>query len=306
MGRLKHIVGCLIISLFLSSVTYAVQYQYTDLGSISPVDINNSGQIVGGTGSSGFLLSNGNLTYINYPGAVKTEVTGINNLGQMVGVYADDPNDPRGSKYSYFLSEGVFTAISYPGASRTWAFGLNDSGQIVGTYENGGQYGFLLDNGIYSTISYPGVSITGAESINNSGQIVGSLNYGSYAFLLDNGVLTSFRYPGSSWTNAENINNNGQIVGVYTYNSSCRNQYGQSTNCGYVLSDGQFTSINYPGTYYTNALGINDSGQIVGVYSSGGYKGFLATPVVPEPISSILFITGGTLLAGRRLIRKKA
>ena len=41
-----------------------------------------------------------------------------------------------------------------------------------------------------------------------------------------------------------------------------------------------FTPIDVPGASFTEALGINPSGQIVGLYGdgSGTWQGFLATP----------------------------
>jgi hypothetical protein len=41
-----------------------------------------------------------------------------------------------------------------------------------------------------------------------------------------------------------------------------------------------FTTLDVPGSTFTEAWGINDSGQIVGSYEEiGGWHGFLATPV---------------------------
>jgi probable HAF family extracellular repeat protein len=53
--------------------------------------------------------------------------------------------------------------------------------------------------------------------------------------------------------------------------------------------------LDVPGSVQTDANGINDAGDIVGVYfdASGNEHGFLATPV-PEP-STLLLLTIGTL-----------
>jgi hypothetical protein len=52
---------------------------------------------------------------------------------------------------------------------------------------------------------------------------------------------------------------------------------------GFLLDHGVYTTLDVPGSYETYAAhGINDSGQIVGLYlgfGGSGRHGFLATPV---------------------------
>jgi probable HAF family extracellular repeat protein len=69
-----------------------------------------------------------------------------------------------------------------------------------------------------------------------------------------------FRYfkivaPGANTTAPRGINNAGQIVG------------GDTSNGGFLLKNGVFTSINIPGTC-TAPAGINSQGQIVGYFDA--------------------------------------
>ena len=152
-------------------------------------DINSSSQIVGSydftdpnhqfEGAHGFLLSGGVFTAIDFPGPGVTSTTpsGINDSGDVVGVYR------MSSPGSGFLfSAGVYSTVNVPPALGccTHANGINNAGQIVGQYkfpdDNGAQHGFLDTGGTFTTIDFPGAANTVPVAFNPQGDIVGGYN----------------------------------------------------------------------------------------------------------------------------------
>lgn len=100
-----------------------------------------------------FLLINGNLTSVDFPGAAETApgfwsfAGGFNANGDIASGYCTaepcanlTPND-----HGFLLSGGLYTTIDFPGAVLTTAFGLNSLGDVVGGYfdTSGGIHGFL-------------------------------------------------------------------------------------------------------------------------------------------------------------------
>src|SRR6266436_3958946 len=201
-----------------------------------------------------------------------------------------------------------FTQVDAPNATLTRALGINDAGQIVGDFRNStGTHGFLDTGGSFTQLDVPGATTLPARGINDAGQIVGVFtnSTGTHGFLDTGGSFTPLDVSGTSFTTAFGINDAGQIVGFFTNSTGSH---------AFLDTSGSFTQLDVPGatvgdatlgTGGTAAAGINDAGQIAGLFfNSTGEHGFLATPV-PEPATLILLSIGLTL-TGLAMMRRRA
>src|SRR5215470_3474887 len=169
------------------------------------------GLVLGQTSAA--LAADYDFTIIDFPGAPFSETLGINNVGEIVGVYVAGP------EHGFLLTRDGFSTIDVPGAdvTNTHAYGINNRGEIVGAYTDGsGHYhGYLLSDGGFTIIDVPGASDTFAWGINNAGQIVGQYVTAnvSHGFLFSGGTFTTIDVPGGTGVVAYGINAAGQIVG---------------------------------------------------------------------------------------------
>lgn len=198
-----------------------------------------------------------------------TNVLGINTAGDVVGNYEISVNGPS---HGFLYSRGNFTFFDYPAADSTIPRGINDSNEIVGyayVQGNTAAVGFLYDDVSFANIGVPGKADTLAWGIDNAGIVVGGDGITLDANQAFVHVGTKFRNvtpPGSYvLAYATGINNFGKIVG-WTEGS---------TAAGFLYSGGKFQTLSVPGSTMTEALGINDSGIIVGWYATvPGYSGY--------------------------------
>lgn len=200
-------------------------------------------------------------------GGNATEAHAINNAGQITG----SSNLKTGASHAFLYSSGKISDIGSLGGTSAIGLGINSSGQAVGysTQADGSYRGFLFSNGVMTALPTLSGNYGTAYGINNSGQIVGnSLNASNIAagILIQNGTVTDIgNLGGVDGTYANAINNFGQIVGL-SYNK-------QGNFLAFLWQNGTMTSIGTLGGQWSQAYGINDSGQITGAGYLAGNTG---------------------------------
>jgi probable HAF family extracellular repeat protein len=269
--------------------------------------INNAGQVVGSSSAAAetraFRWTPGggmqNLGVL--PGRDSSAASAINNAGQVVGSSSAFFPEPRAFRWT---AAGGMQALSDQVSA---ANGINDAGQVVGWVLSGGLQPFLwtASGGGHFL---PGVGSFGsgiASDINESGQVVGTVGPPVTAALWTAGGVQSLGALGSEGEGSV-INNAAEVVGFSSVSPG-----GEIHAFLWTASDGMqdLNALIDPldplkaVTTLSQALGINNAGQIVGSgFINGKEHAYLLTPV-PEPETWALLLVGLgmiRLLARRR------
>lgn len=223
---------------------------------------------------------------VDYPGACPgtTAINGGPNLeGTSVGNYLDAKTCSISHGFT-LTAKGVFTTFDPPGSTATYPGFINLQGVIVGGYLDSASdsHGFILEQGQYAFVNVKGAAGTAVSGINDLGEIsgftcsdpacgtTGNPNT-SHSFLRSTkGVFTFFDPPGAVSSAAAGVSLLGAVVGYYTDSNGGTH--------GYLLVQGRYTTIDYPGTTgVTYGLGANLQNDVVGLYfdAQGVGHGFL-------------------------------
>jgi hypothetical protein len=270
-------------------------------------DINDWGQMAGfyvdnNGNSHGFVFAEGNFFTIEAPGGLgaipgTVQVSGINNLGQVVGNYATDGLEGTESFVTTLGMEFTYDVTFFdhpdavPSGGPPASFGTeirnsNVDGDFVGRYSDSASPAFsgqsfanfggtLFDLGFEDATG--GVA---ASDINDLDQIVGTY------FVTEDSTVHGFIFDGDDFVTLDStlgdagttellgMNNIGQIVGTYT-DGGAEHAFVYDSINGFVELD--LTGAGAVGNNII-ALDVNDFGQIVGTYvdvGTGIRHGFL-------------------------------
>jgi probable HAF family extracellular repeat protein len=269
-------------SAFAFAVTYTTVNFPDAEATLCLCDINNLGIMVGiyvdktEEQQHGFLDENGAFSTLDYPGGIDTNALGINDLGQIVGLYQSN-----GRYNGFYYDGGTFTTINPPNSTSSDLEKINNLGQMIGYYvdQNFVQHAFVYDatTQTFTTLDPPSAIFSGANGINNLGWVLGTYSTSGSSheltFVYRGGHFKTIPHLSAGTIILGDINDNGVIVGgLYPPNSIEVNAF--------LYRGGELTVFLYPGSLSTGASGVNNAGVVVGGYSAfdSQPQGFVRTP----------------------------
>jgi hypothetical protein len=297
----NRFVPALLVCLFLASAGFSQinssHFQYVSINvpgatATIPRGINNFGEIVGsyqisgnpacGLGVNcvihGFKLINGKFTRVDVPGALQTEIHGVNDGGDVAGTYFTSD----GRLHGFLLRHtGQLTRLDAPGAQFTVANGVNNSLTVVGN----GNTGFIWKNGTFTKFDITVPNNGESEDlfgISNNGFLAGTIFRQDFfnGFQKAGTDLDVFARINGVDTHITAVNSRDDLLGAAPSIDQAFVAFHQESNETTEKNEPllHIVPIHFPGSSGTQAWGINFNQSIVGSYidSSNNTHGFLA------------------------------
>jgi len=216
-----------------------------------------------------------------------TFASGINNPGVIVGNFLNELGAP-----AYIRSKnGVYAAFMHPGSTFTNFRGINEHGVIAGHADDGDLLvGFIYDSASDTYVEFLASPETVAHAINNRGDVVGSVFLdagvacaqcpaGIYGFLRTaGGAFRFFRVNGAD-TRARGLSDSGVIAGQVDTDTGVASFVTRIQGLPYeAITIPGASLLQFPRSSFTIAEGINNKGDVVGVYLDADFAshGFVA------------------------------
>ena len=217
------------------------------------------------------------VTTFDYPGASSTISEGINDRGDITGLFVDASGATRG--FVRFHSGAFSAPIIEPNDGGNLSEGrvINHARRVAGFYakSDGTFHGYFLNGGAFTEFDVPGAFNTYVEGLNNAGDFVGAND--------STGVLQAFKNIGGTTSTisipdatggsyAFGINRSRESTGQYTDSSGGIHGWWQDSALAI------HAPFDPPGALQTLPFGINNQTFVVGRFTDGATgieRGFL-------------------------------
>lgn len=270
--------------------------------------INDLGQVTGA-----LVTTRGTATAFVYDGTTMRNI-GSDGLDYCQGTAINDAGVVVGSGWMNGLANSqrgfVFDGAKFKGAGGNNANGINASGEVTGSMsmsQNGSKFdrAYLFDGMTTHDLgTLPGYVDSSGSQVNSTGEVAGwaySIGGIYRAFLYDGNTMIDLGTLGGPSSFSSALNDGGDVVGWSDLSAGEQDAF--------LDDNGQMEDLNAlipsdSGIHLDDAVGINDSGQIIasGTDASGNASSaFLLTPT-PEPSTGLLLGSAFAflLLRGRR------
>ncbi|HZS94053.1 MAG TPA: hypothetical protein VFA78_04600 [Chloroflexota bacterium] len=230
-----------------------------------------AGSIFAASGMSVARASSGGYSFTSYayPHDTFTQLRSVNNAGRIAGYHGAKVN-----KGFTVTLPGTASNENFPRSAQTQVIGINNLGDTVGFYVDaqGITHGFYRNprRNKWWTVGVPGTSFNQLLGVNDHGSTAGYYQFGKNNVFqpFTRIAAGAFHLPPIPNAQMTDTNNAGNVTGFQVVSSS--------SNRAFVVRGSQVIYFQYPGSTFTQALGLNDKGEVVGTYNdkAGTAHGF--------------------------------